>query len=406
MEVVGKGSLEHLGTTKDGVDRWRLTVSLGRDYINGGHKRARCVFRGSKREAERALRLFINELESGLRADKKKLVFADFATTWLEERRQSGNYTLNTIKKNEYMLRVLMPYLGDVRLSDIDSMAISSLFVKLRNDREGGRPLSGTTAHDVYVMLNHIMKDAMHHRLIASNPCEVVKAPKMDTEEKEALSRDEARRMIGLLTEGEPDANRTGALLALCAGLRREEVCGLRWKDFDPEAGCVRVAQAVTEHDKAPKPPKSKASVRAIPLDPDTAKHLSKWKERQRVELQDIGVGQVDSTPVVSNGVGEYMIPSNLSRWFRGFVTQNSFGKCGLHKLRHTFGTLLVASGIDLVTVAHLMGHSDTAMVSKVYAHVVPDNVMQATKALGGVLYGNAVATAVVMPFSSLNMSA
>ena len=54
----------------------------------------------------------------------------------------------------------LMPYLGDVRLSDIDSMAISSLFVKLRNDREGGRPLSGTTAHDVFVMLNHIMKDA------------------------------------------------------------------------------------------------------------------------------------------------------------------------------------------------------------------------------------------------------
>ena len=404
MEIVGKGSIEHLGTTKDGVNRWRLTVSLGRDHIDKGYKRERRVVRGSRREAERALRLFVNELESGLRADKK-LVFADFAKTWLEERRQSGNYSVNTIKKNEYMLRVLMPYLGDVRLLDIDSMTISSLFVKLRSDR-GGKPLSGTTAHDVFVMLNHMMKDAAHHRLIASNPSEVVKAPKTDTEEKEALSRDEARRMIELLSEGEPDANRTGALLALCAGLRREEVCGLRWKDFDAEAGCVRIAQAVTEHDKAPKPPKSKASVRAIPLDPDTAKRLGEWKERQKAELQDIGVEQVDSTPVVSNGVGEYMIPSNLSRWFRGFVAQNSFGRCGLHKLRHTFGTLLVASGIDLVTVAHLMGHSDTAMVSKVYAHVVPDNVVRATKALGGVLYGNASTTAVVMPFSSLGMSA
>lgn len=170
-------------------------------------------------------------------------------------------------------------------------------------------------------------------------------------------------------------------------------------------AGCTRVAQAVTEHDKAPKLPKSKASNRTIPLDPATAKRLSEWKGQQKVELQDIGLEQVDGTPVVSNGVGEYMIPSNLSRWFRGFVAQNNFERCGLHKLRHTFGTLLVASGIDLVTVAHLMGHSGTAMVSKVYAHVVPDNVVQATKALGGVLYGNAGTTAVVLPFASLGLS-
>lgn len=65
---------------------------------------------------------------------------------------------------------------------------------------------------------------------------------------------------------------------------------------------------------------------------------------------------------------------------------------------------LLVASGIDFVTAARLVDRSDTAMVSKVYARVVPDNVVQATKVLDRMLYGSAGTTAVVMPFASFGL--
>lgn len=65
---------------------------------------------------------------------------------------------------------------------------------------------------------------------------------------------------------------------------------------------------------------------------------------------------------------------------------------------------LLVASGIDFLTAARLMDCSDTAMVPEVCVRVVPGNAVRATKALGGMLYGSAGTTAVVMPFASLGL--
>ncbi|MEG1561364.1 MAG: tyrosine-type recombinase/integrase, partial [Raoultibacter sp.] len=68
------------------------------------------------------------------------------------------------------------------------------------------------------------------------------------------------------------------------------------------------------------------------------------------------------------------------------------------HQLRHTFATMLVSNGVDIITAKTLMGHSDTDMLTKIYAHCVPDNITKATGMLGGILYGKAEKTPIIAP--------
>lgn len=403
--IESKGSLVALDKPERTCRRWRMQVSLGRDYVNGGYKRISRVFRGTKGEAQKALRTYIAELESGLSLDSKNACFAEYAVAWISEREMSGEYASGTIAKNRYMLKTLLPYIGGVRMGDIDAATVSSLMIALKSGGKGQKPLAGTTTHDIFVMLKHIMKHAVERDVILRNPCDKVKAPKVDTEEKEALSKTDARAMVAMLTQSETSAGAVGALLALCAGLRREEVCGLTWNDFSFEDGCIRVAKALVEGDVKPKEPKSKASRRIIPLDPETLSFLSRWQSTQLFDLLAKGIRQSGETPIVSDLSGGYMNPSNLSRWFRSFAEENDLPQCGFHKLRHTFATLMVANGVDMVTAAALMGHSDTTMLAKVYAHAVPENLSNATKAIGGVLFGEEKTTKVV-PFLSISKSA
>ena len=104
-----------------------------------------------------------------------------------------------------------------------------------------------------------------------------VRAPKRRRREPNALDDEGRRKLLGAL-DGMVDSEFTlGVRLGLSAGLRREEICGLRWRDVDFAEGTIRVRNAVTEangktYEKAPK---SASSRRDVPLEPDLARRLN-----------------------------------------------------------------------------------------------------------------------------------
>lgn len=221
-KVTGEGSLQAMEQPERTCRRWRMQVRTGRDHVNGGYARRTRVFHGTKTEARKALREFISEVESGLRIDKANLSFAAYATEWLREREASGEISKGTLRKNEYHVSAMLPYIGNVRIAEIDADTLARLMVKLRSEGgKRGEGLSGTSVRGMFVTLNHMMSDAVKRDMLLSNPCSKVKPPKNDTKEKDALPVSEAQRLAGLLTDGVPDAHRMGALLALSCGLRR-----------------------------------------------------------------------------------------------------------------------------------------------------------------------------------------
>lgn len=127
---------------------------------------------------------------------------------------------------------------------------------------------------------------------------------------------------------------------------------------------------------------------RLIPLYPAVYAALEAWRAVQAAQLASLRIEQTGGTPVVTSSVGTRMHPENFAKWWRKWRGRHGLDGIGLHQLRHTFATYLVAGGVDLVTAAGIMGHGSTQMLDRVYAHVVPENKARAMDTIGDLMFG------------------
>ena len=201
-----------------------------------------------------------------------------------------------------------------------------------------------------------------------------VRAPKRRRREPNALDDEGRRKLLGAL-DGMVDSELTlGVRLGLSAGLHREEICGLRWRDVDFGEGTIRVRNAVTEvngraYEKAPK---SASSRRDVPLEPDLARRL---RAKHDALLPAVGKAKLAGWYVLGNE--RWYLPSRLGKEFSALAKAlDLVGTAGtrvcLHDLRHTYATFLIARGVDVKTVSSLMGHADATVTLNVYASADP----------------------------------
>lgn len=388
-KVTGRGSIR---PQEEGYRcrKWRLYVTLGKDPMTKERIQKSRRFEGTKREAEAELKAYINELESGIRIDSMDLTFSEYAERWLKERESTGELKKGTYRKNDQHIKALNMHIGDVKLVDITPTTIKSVYQAFREGKSAsGRPLANTSIRCIAITFGAILTAAVDEEIILRNPHDKVKKPKVDTEEKKALTKDEARRLIWLLNDGDPNSHTIGALLALTCGLRRAEVLGLRWCDFDKEKRSIQVVRTLSADGREVKTTKTKAGRRTIPLDEVTAKRLEDWRVVQSTYFISIGLPQTNERYIVSSTTGGNMHPENLARWWKKYSKKNGLSGYSLHQLRHTYATLLVAQGTDIVTAKTLMGHTDTKMLTELYAHLVPENASKAADMIGNTLYAD-----------------
>lgn len=113
-------------------------------------------------------------------------------------------------------------------------------------------------------------------------------------------------------------------------------------------------------------------------IDAKTVEHLKAWKKRQREEFALLCKEQKRETPVCCSDKGDYIAPTNFSRWWRTLAEESGFAGLRFHELRHTQATQLVSNGVDMKTVQHHLGHSSATFTMNLYAHALPENDEQA----------------------------
>lgn len=387
---------------------WRVCVSLGADPITKKRRKVQRNVIGTKSEAIKVRKQIKEEYENGLAIEGDKTTFSEFAQKWHEGRVTNAEVGTSRLKREETIIGNLNKYIGDMRLRDITPQIVESLYTQLRKDKlaEGGK-CSGTTMNMTHKMLKQILSKAVDYDMILRNPCDRVKAPKCDTAERRSLSAAEARKLLKKIDEEEASAitaldtmgrrkdyerthlqglsnagNVLGVRIALATGMRRGEVVGRTWGNVDLVNSRIRVAQTVTVYDEV-KEPKSEAGKRLVNIDAYTVEHLKAWKVRQKAELEKICIEQGDDTPVCCSDTGGYMNPMNYSRWWRTFAKKCGFEGLHLHELRHTQATQLVASGMDMKTIQHRLGHSSASLTMNLYAHALPENDQRAANLIG-----------------------
>jgi integrase len=148
--------------------------------------------------------------------------------------------------------------------------------------------------------------------------------------------------------------------VAACAGLRRGELVALRWRDVDFAGSALTIARAMSAGVESTT---KSGRVRRVPLADQAAAALDRASRRDHFTSPD--------DFVFCNAFGRPLDGSALRRRYRRAQVAAGVRPLRFHDLRHTFGSVLAANGVDVVTIQKAMGHSALATTSR-YLHARP----------------------------------
>ena len=253
--------------------------------------------------------------------------------------------------------------------------------------------LAPATVIKYHRVLSEVCKHAVNNDDLIKNPCDGVKLPKRTSPRPNSLDEVSYKKLAAALDLMQPTPVVIGATIALYTGMRQGEICGLRWRCYDPKRREIYVEEAIGKASGVTysKEPKTKQSRRTIPV----AKPLAAALERritvmkQNLEQGDYSLSDTEFGELYVIGYvdGRYYSPYSISREWAGI--SKSFGLIGtqgtavtFHDLRHTFATRAIAGGIDVRTVSAILGHSSTSITLDVYADADPQNKRRAIEQL------------------------
>ena len=267
----------------------------------------------------------------------------------------------------------ILPVLGDVLLVEVSPAMISKLLIDFQ--RAG---YAHATTVKLYNILNGIFEMAFLDDSIPMNPMLKVKrpAPRKDEQPKEesdkAYTVQELSYILSCAAQ-EPLQWQTYISLAADTGLRRGECCGLQWADIDFKAGAVTVRRnlqytaAAGVYATSPK----NGKVRVVDVGPDTLGLLKQLREKQAQSC-------ISKWCFTQDGTAEPMHPQSPTRYFKKFGQRYGVKDFHPHKLRHSSASIAITSGADVVSVSERLGHSDTAVTLRMYAHANEESIRRA----------------------------
>ena len=367
-----------------GRNRWQVVVELPRDPETNERRRKWVTVHGKRadaqaREAELKRQLVNN---AGV-LPPARLALGEYLTEWLD------NHAVLQVTPRTFqgyatiVRRHLLPKLGDIKLSALTAMRLEGYYAwALREGRtDGNGGLSRQTVLHHHRVLSTALNHALRLGLIEQNPAVRATPPSVPRREMRALDTEETQR---LLNAAASTRLFIAVHLAVYTGLRRSELCGLRWSDIDLEMGTLRVVRTMLKRPREPvtfQEPKTAQSRRQIALSPSTVKVLAEEKERQRIEREELGLVVSDQLPVLSWADASPVMPDTLSHAVPQLAKTAGLGHLRLHDLRHTHASLMLTVDVHPKVVQERLGHGDITTTLRIYSHVMKGLDAQAADA-------------------------
>lgn len=347
---------------KDGSIECRFTVD-GKRYSCYAPTVKEC------REKERQLR---EEIAEGLYTQNKNLTLDKYYEEWKNARKGTikGNTALgnNSRYKNH-----IKPALGHRKLVEIEKREIVQLQQKLAEKMEP------SSVNAVIVQLKTMLNDALAEGIITKSPAVGVKLLKVEKKATETYHRaltEEEQKLF--MAEAKKEWLYELIALLLCTGMRVGEVSALTWSDIDYVNNVIHVTKTIsrTEDGKYTEgTPKSKTSIRDIPMTSAIKDILKSQKEKQDMMHEKIiklnqSVFENLYGGMVFNASVNKAITETLKRVNKDKEVIEHFSA---HALRDTFATRYIEQGGSPQVLKTILGHSSLAMTMDLYSHVMPN---------------------------------
>ena len=313
--------------------------------------------------------------------EDSRMTLAQWLDRWLEEYATPRLRESTMSGYRMYAGQYIKLRLGNKKMNSITPADIQRMYTTLKKEGrvrehpEHGRALSAGTVRRIHTMLHRALGDAVKAHIIPRNPAEGLTLPKADCPAKRVLTDRELDKFMETIQAA--PFWRDFFYTELTTGLRRGEICGLQWRDFDAEAGTLQVCR--TLHKRAgggfeTGETKTGRGRRKILLPQSTADMLRKRRE--------VFPGKwIFPDPFKP---GPPVAPDMAYRRFKSLLRETGITESiPFHALRHTFATHALASGVDAKTLSSILGHTDAAFTLNTYTHVTGDMQKQAAAIVG-----------------------
>lgn len=338
---------ENIYKRKDGRWEGRFKSTEGK-YIS--------VYARSYRE----VRLRLEERRQQAQPNPRPMTVARLCWEWLaasERRLKPSSY----VKYHSAIEGHIVPLLGGQSIHTLTRAQLERFVAQLSGS------LSERTVRDIAKLLHAIWKDAAQQRLTGNLPSFDLLVPGGRKRQVDVLQGAECRHLETYLSR-EPDGCKWGVLLALYTGLRLGELCALRWRCIDLNAGTLQVTATMQRLQDVKRetghrtnvicmPPKSPSSQRTIPL-PD---FLAEQLRRMRPASPD--------AYFLTGSPDRFVEPRALEYRFKRYLKECGLRSVNFHVLRHTFATRCVEVGFDTKSLSEILGHASVGITLSLYVH-------------------------------------
>jgi integrase len=283
----------------------------------------------------------------------------------------------------------ILPYLGGLPVASLTPSVVVSFMAALRSEKSsnGRNGLSARTVQLTVGVLKSACAFAVQTEMIGRNPIAGVRRPRSETKSMRVWTTAEAKAFLEATAH---DRLAFAWALLLTRGLRRGELCGLKWSAIDLDAGTLRIdaTRTIVNGEAVPSLPKTAAGLRSISLDAHLVSLLRTLKARQAAEKLAAGPTYEDGGFLVADELGRPYRPDTISGWFDVKVKEAGLPRIRLHDCRHTSASLMLAAGVPVKVVSEMLGHASVAITLSVYAHTMPGMAEEAGAALSASLLG------------------
>lgn len=332
------------------------------------------------------------EVKHGLKGKGDKVTLDAWFEVWLNTHKRKTIKESTQVRYDDFYRRYIKDQIGRRKVADFNPLTIERLLQDMAD-----KDYSSKTIRDVYNILNAMFKYAVHNRIITFNPCEGVDIPKTKTKPIRVLTVEEQREV---LKHAEGRFYENLIKVALGTGMRGGELLGLTWKDVNFKRREISIDKTLV-HIKDLKTkkyvfkyqtPKTKNSIRVIPMQESVYKALKRQKLQQKetqLSAKNWEEQEGFENLVFTTTTGKPMTEHSFQVALDGI--ENAINKERKevavnkkkayepiphfypHALRHTFATRCFEAGIDAKVVQGYLGHYSIAITLDLYTHVTDD---------------------------------
>lgn len=362
---------------------WELRAFVGKDPLTGKPRQRSKTFKGGKRQASRELANFVSEVSHERVVTGENRTVADLLERWLAELVRLKRSPLYVSSARYVVEARLVPGLGHIPLTKLTAEHLDLFYGQEAKGSKGLSPLAADTIHLHHAYLKSALAMAVRYDWLPRSPA--INASPPGGAQRDIVSPP-VEEVLAILDAANRSSSELASILFVAAttGLRRGELCGLRWSDIDLDGGTMMVERGVVQM-------RGTVDVR-----------VPKSGRSRRLSIDDATIGRLKEHLAFSEGRWpvnpdgyvwshypgntQPIVPSSVTRFFMRMRDQCDLPHFRLHDLRHFSVTQLLTAGVDVRTVSGRHGHRSGTMTLNRYGHFMQSADVEAAKIMGELL--------------------